>query len=234
MRLRPTISTTTISASDAGRLIHGSPANTSNIRRCGYTMRYVSTRVRFNHEKHQWIHLYLARGKQQDALDALVEVVVPQHAVLHDADGGGRSRERDEHRHQRGGAIARGQTIGERHDDEQHELLAVDQARARVGGEGRRHEREPRIREQRPEEPRDVDALAPHDDERQPARDGDREQDLRRRNRELQRTCHAVQRDGSGELEPVVANRMRRVERDGVSVAHAPGICLAFSFRNSQ
>lgn len=47
-----------------GRLIHGSAPNTSNIRRCGYTMRYVSTKVRQHHEKiGQWHHLYLARGK---------------------------------------------------------------------------------------------------------------------------------------------------------------------------
>ncbi len=47
-----------------GRLIHGSAPNTSNIRRCGYTMRYVSTRVKQNYEKiGQWHHLYLARGK---------------------------------------------------------------------------------------------------------------------------------------------------------------------------
>lgn len=47
-----------------GRLIHGSAPNNSNIRRCGYTMRYVSTRVKQNYEKiGQWHHLYLARGK---------------------------------------------------------------------------------------------------------------------------------------------------------------------------
>jgi ectoine hydroxylase-related dioxygenase (phytanoyl-CoA dioxygenase family) len=47
-----------------GRLMHGSPANTSNIRRCGYTMRYVSTRVKFSEETHgKFHHFYLARGK---------------------------------------------------------------------------------------------------------------------------------------------------------------------------
>jgi hypothetical protein len=47
-----------------GRLIHGSEANTSTKRRCGYTMRYISTRTRENHEKiGEWHHLYLARGK---------------------------------------------------------------------------------------------------------------------------------------------------------------------------
>jgi hypothetical protein len=44
-------------------LVHGSPANTSPLRRCGFTMRYISTRVRFNYEevgdRHQ---IYLARG----------------------------------------------------------------------------------------------------------------------------------------------------------------------------
>lgn len=47
-----------------GRLIHGSNPNTSNIRRCGYTMRYMSTRTRFHHEKFgSTHHVYLARGK---------------------------------------------------------------------------------------------------------------------------------------------------------------------------
>jgi hypothetical protein len=44
--------------------MHASDANTSNLRRCGYTMRYMSTRVRFNHEaRGDWHQVYLARGK---------------------------------------------------------------------------------------------------------------------------------------------------------------------------
>lgn len=47
-----------------GCLIHGSEPNLSTKRRCGYTMRYMSTRVRFNHEKvGQWHKIYLARGR---------------------------------------------------------------------------------------------------------------------------------------------------------------------------
>lgn len=47
-----------------GRIIHGSEPNTSSKRRCGYTMRFVSTRVRANHEQiGAWHHLYLVRGK---------------------------------------------------------------------------------------------------------------------------------------------------------------------------
>jgi len=47
-----------------GRIMHGSEPNTSSLRRCGYTMRYMSTRTRFNHEKYgQYHHIYLARGR---------------------------------------------------------------------------------------------------------------------------------------------------------------------------
>lgn len=47
-----------------GRIIHGSEANTSSIRRCGYTMRYISTRTKFHVEKcGAWHQIYLARGK---------------------------------------------------------------------------------------------------------------------------------------------------------------------------
>lgn len=47
-----------------GRIIHGSNANTSSIRRCGYTMRYISTRTKFHSEKcGAWHQIYLARGK---------------------------------------------------------------------------------------------------------------------------------------------------------------------------
>lgn len=46
-----------------GRIMHGSDANLSNIRRCGYTMRFISTHVKFNSEKHGEYHqIYLARG----------------------------------------------------------------------------------------------------------------------------------------------------------------------------
>jgi ectoine hydroxylase-related dioxygenase (phytanoyl-CoA dioxygenase family) len=49
-----------------GKLIHGSPANTSSIRRCGYTMRYMPACARFNMEKLGLVHqVYLARGKDR-------------------------------------------------------------------------------------------------------------------------------------------------------------------------
>jgi hypothetical protein len=44
-------------------VMHGSLPNTSTSRRCGYTMRYVSTRSKFTVEAPHKHHLYLARGR---------------------------------------------------------------------------------------------------------------------------------------------------------------------------
>lgn len=44
-----------------GRIIHGSNANTSSHRRCGYTMRYISTRTK--HSQNSWHQIYLACGR---------------------------------------------------------------------------------------------------------------------------------------------------------------------------
>lgn len=46
-----------------GRLIHGSPPNTSTKRRCGYTMRYVSTDCRLADSFADVHQFYLARGR---------------------------------------------------------------------------------------------------------------------------------------------------------------------------
>ncbi len=48
-----------------GRLIHGSNANTSPARRCGYTMRYMGAHVRFNAREYPGHQVYLARGKDR-------------------------------------------------------------------------------------------------------------------------------------------------------------------------
>jgi hypothetical protein len=48
----------------AAALVHGSEANRSDRRRCGLTIRFVSTRTRFQHETCGSYHqLYLARGR---------------------------------------------------------------------------------------------------------------------------------------------------------------------------
>jgi len=46
-----------------GRLLHGSPPNTSDLRRCGYTMRYMKSSTRFNPEFSEGHAVFLARGK---------------------------------------------------------------------------------------------------------------------------------------------------------------------------
>ena len=46
-----------------GRVMHGSDANTSNLRRCGYTMRYVSSGVRLSEKSRESHQIYLARGR---------------------------------------------------------------------------------------------------------------------------------------------------------------------------
>jgi hypothetical protein len=44
--------------------MHASDANTSDLRRCGYTMRYMSTSVKLNEEYCGAFHqIYLARGR---------------------------------------------------------------------------------------------------------------------------------------------------------------------------
>jgi len=46
------------------RLIHGSDANRSNLRRCGYTMRFIPASVRFSPDGSRYPHqIYLARGQ---------------------------------------------------------------------------------------------------------------------------------------------------------------------------
>jgi chlorinating enzyme len=45
-----------------GRLMHGSPPNTSDQRRCGYTMRYIRSSTRLSPATQEYHQIYLARG----------------------------------------------------------------------------------------------------------------------------------------------------------------------------
>jgi len=45
------------------RIIHGAKANTSEFRRCGYTMRYFSTEAKVYEDKNPGFKIWLARGK---------------------------------------------------------------------------------------------------------------------------------------------------------------------------
>ena len=64
------------------RIQHGSEPNTSSIRRCGWTLRFCSSAVKFNHESFDGAHqVYLARGRDRggntyaDATRAYPEVI---------------------------------------------------------------------------------------------------------------------------------------------------------------
>ncbi len=45
------------------RIIHGSEPNTSQLRRCGYTMRFMSSKTELSEEAHAYHRIYLARGR---------------------------------------------------------------------------------------------------------------------------------------------------------------------------
>lgn len=69
------------------RLMHGSEPNTSSIRRCGWTMRFCSTAVKFSEERFDGMHqVYLARGRDlggnryAEAGRAYPEVVAKRNA----------------------------------------------------------------------------------------------------------------------------------------------------------
>lgn len=48
------------------RIIHGSEPNTSSLRRCGWTLRFCSSAVKFNNEAFHGMHqVYLARGRDR-------------------------------------------------------------------------------------------------------------------------------------------------------------------------
>lgn len=66
-----------------GRLVHGSAANTGAMRRCGYTMRYISTRTKVVDDAslHNGFAVYLARGKDQ-AGNAYGDPTKPNHTWL--------------------------------------------------------------------------------------------------------------------------------------------------------
>jgi ectoine hydroxylase-related dioxygenase (phytanoyl-CoA dioxygenase family) len=75
-----------------GRIIHGSEPNTSSLRRCGYTMRYFSTRTRYNHEKFGEYHrVFLARGRDhagnQYADPALADQAIIDRRAKHGKSG---------------------------------------------------------------------------------------------------------------------------------------------------
>ena len=153
-------------------------------------------------------------------LRPLAEVVVMEDRVLNHAEDRANRGAREDHRDQRVAARAAEKPVRGRHDQEEHELLAVDEARHRIRRERGRHERRRRIGGQRPEKRRRLEALAPHDQHDRPADEGNQEQELRDRDRELQRARDHDQRDRADLFETFGGDRMRHVERE--RVVHGP------------
>ena len=124
-------------------------------------------------------------------LRPLPEMIVVKDAVLEDTNRGAGGGERENDRHHQRGALAGGEAVDERNDEEQDHLLARPQARLRFGRERGRYQRDGGVCRQRPEEARHLQPLTVDQRENNPAGDGNRQQDLGDRNRELQRARHA-------------------------------------------
>ena len=145
------------------------------------------------------------------------EVIEVQDQVLDDAPGGAERADRHDHVHGEQRPRPAKQPVGQRDDDEQDELLRIDQARPRIDRKEGRHERRSRVGDERPEHPRHLDALVIADEDAHPEQRGDRQQDVRRGDRELQRGRERQQREARGALE-----RRRRQRRHGIEPAVVP------------
>ena len=146
------------------------------------------------------------------ALRTLVQVVVMKDAVLEDADRGARGCKRDDDRHHHRRSCAGRETVHKRDHQKQHHLLAGKQADARFRRARRRNERDGSVGDERPEKLRQGEAFPLEDDEHEPAGDCHGQQNLRRRNRELQRADHAKERDRPDLFETATAIQERGVD----------------------
>jgi hypothetical protein len=106
--------------------------------------------------------------------------------------------------------------VGERDDDQQDELFRVDEARARIDREERRDERRRAVRGQRPEHRRHFDALVVANEKPDPEQGRDREEDVGRGDRQLQRRREGEKRKARGALQRRRRQRRHRVEPDVV------------------
>jgi hypothetical protein len=107
------------------------------------------------------------------------------------------------HAQHRIGAAAARQIEGQRHEHQQHELLAVGEADLRIAREARRQQREAGVDEQRPEESRRRQPFAARDVRGQPRQRRHRQQNLRGSDRQLHRRDNADQRPQSDLLESI-------------------------------
>jgi hypothetical protein len=122
---------------------------------------------------------------RQRARRPAAEAVEVEHRVLDDADKGAGGADR-QHDAQHGiGARAAREFVGDRHQHQQHQLLAIGEADLRIDREARGHQRQRGIRDERPEKCRGFEAFASRDVGHQPGQRRDGEQDLRGGDRQL-------------------------------------------------
>jgi hypothetical protein len=136
--------------------------------------------------------------------------VVVQDSVLDDADDGAGGRDRDDDVEHRVRARTPSQVVHGWHDQQQDELLAVDNAHARVPGEGGRDQRPARVHHQRPEHRRHAGSLPVHQQEHGPRHEHERQQDIGRGDGELERGHEAEQGREAHELDAITGRCARR------------------------
>ena len=128
------------------------------------------------------------------ALRTTTEVVEVQEAVLEQADEGAGRADGDDHGGEEVGPMAAREPVDQRHDQEEHQLLGVDQADGGVDRGGGGDEGDGGIGGEGPEEDGHLELLLPHHEQRAPAQERQGEQDARGGHRQLQR-CDKAQED---------------------------------------
>ena len=136
---------------------------------------------------------------------ALAQIVEMEQPELGDAEDGAEGPDRDDDGGEGQRPRAPREAVDHRDDQEQHQLLAVDQAGRRVDRVERREDGGDAVGGQPPEHHRDLDALVVDPHHRRPAGEGDGQHDVGRRDRELRGGEEADQRPDGDDLELVVA-----------------------------
>ena len=140
------------------------------------------------------------------------EVVVLEDAELDDADDGADRADGDDDVDRGKARRPRQQPVADRHDEEQQQLLAVEEADARIDREDRRDERRGRVAASGQNMRGTLDPLVvPRRPAPARARSSERQQDVRGGDRQLQRRHEAEQREARRALE-----RSRQGHRVGI------------------
>ena len=132
---------------------------------------------------------------RQGALRAPAQAVKVQDAVLDNADEGAGGADGQDDAEHRVGARAASQVVRHRYQHQQHQLLAVGEADLRIQREPGRGQGQCGVGDQWPEKRGRLQPLAAREVRDQPRQDGDGQQDLRRRDRQLHGRDNADERE---------------------------------------